>query len=125
MAEGAGTDGALPVLTIAIVTGAKGTRLVLGGELDLAGVSELDGYVKRLVESEPAPARLLLDPTALHFIDLVGARALMQACDRLAAVSVLEIGWLQPQVREVLELAGAVIPARARPDEVLEWVGPD
>lgn len=124
MAEGASTEGA-PVLTVSIVTGPRGTRLVLGGELDLAGVAELDSYVKRLVQSEPPPARLLLDPAALHFTDLVGARALMRACDRLATVTVLEIGWLQPQVREVLELAGAVIPARARPDDVLEWVAPD
>lgn len=98
---------------------------MLGGELGVAEVAELDDCVKRLVESTPPPARLVLDPTGLHFVDSIGARALLRACDRLAAVSVVEIGWLQPQVRDMLERAGAVIPDRPRPDELLEWVGPD
>jgi anti-anti-sigma factor len=125
MSEVAGTYGALPALRVGIVLGANAIRLVLGGELDLAGVAELGSSVTQVLERQPPPERVLLDTVALHFVDLVGARALMQACDRLAAATVLEIGWMQPQVRKVLELAGAVIPIRARPDELLEWVRPD
>jgi anti-anti-sigma regulatory factor len=80
------------------------TTVLLAGELDMAGIGTLNRCVEGVLAADNSSGRVVLDAIALHFIDVVGARALIKACDQLAERYELEISWLQPQVRLVLSL---------------------
>ena len=96
-------------LTARSVTTELATTILLAGELDMAGVETLNRCVEGVLTAESSLERVVLDAIALHFIDVVGARALIAACDRLADSHALEISWLQPQVRLVLSLVDSTL----------------
>lgn len=96
-------------LTARAVTTELATTILLAGELDMAGTEALNRCVAGVMAAENSSERVYLDAIALHFIDVVGARALIKACDRLADRYELEISWLQPQVRLVLSLVDSTL----------------
>ena len=59
--------------------------VALAGELDLATGPELRARLTRLVQSDPPPARLVLDLAHLQFLDASGISALLSAQRAVAA----------------------------------------
>jgi anti-sigma B factor antagonist len=64
-------------LDVQVVGGDDGTRVVLTGELDLAGVPALEAALARV--DEAGEARLVLDLRAVTFIDSSGIRCVLGA----------------------------------------------
>ncbi len=56
---------------------AQGTRVLVGGEVDIATAAELHGFISRA--ARPGSAALLIDLTAVTFIDSTGMRFLLLA----------------------------------------------
>lgn len=91
----------------------NGVRVALGGELDLASAPQLADGLAALtapppggILTRPGRATVLLDLTALGFLDTSGLAALVDACDALSAR-----GWRvclsgpRPGVRRLLDIA--------------------
>ena len=102
-----------PALMARAVVAELATTILLAGELDLTGIDTLNRCVDEILAADPSPPRVDVDGIALHFIDLAGADTLITACDRLTDRFLLEISWLQPQVRRVLSLAEAPVRVEA------------
>jgi anti-anti-sigma factor len=86
-------------------------RLALVGELDVAGAERLAQAVDQVVVEVPHPATIVVDLQGLEFLDLVGARALAGACDRLGRLdAALEVAGIGPSVARVLEVAEIALP---------------
>src|SRR5436189_287894 len=67
-------------------TDADGVRLVLGGELDLAGAGDLQDAATRALREQPAV--LVVDLDGLRFIDSSGIAALLQVSNQARAAGV-------------------------------------
>jgi anti-anti-sigma factor len=89
-------------------------RVIIIGELDLAGVSTVMGCIDAVVATQPRPGRVVLDLRELRFADLVGARALRHAYDRLACLGPVEVRGIQPAVQRVLDMAQLTLPSATR-----------
>lgn len=79
--------------------------VVVSGELDIGSASEFDAAVQRTLDTQ---ARLVvIDLSALEFIDSTGVRALLKGYERAAddgrRCSVVNGG---PQVSRILEMTG-------------------
>jgi anti-anti-sigma factor len=59
--------------------------VTLVGELDLATADRLRTRLLTVVRSDPAPSRLVLDVSGLHFVDAAGIAVLLTAQRALAA----------------------------------------
>jgi anti-anti-sigma factor len=84
------------------------------GELDLSGVETVERSVEALLTVRPRPDRLVVDLHELRFVDVVGLRALVNACWRLQRIGPMEVLGVQPAVRRVLDLAN--VSLRPVPD---------
>jgi anti-sigma B factor antagonist len=67
-------------LEVEVVGGSAGARLIATGELDLAGVPELDAALRWADETDVA--ELELDLRGVTFIDSSGIRCVLDACHR-------------------------------------------
>ena len=90
-------------------------RLSLLGELDVAGADRLADVVEEVaaeVEAAgPAPETVWVDLGGLMFVDLVGARALARACDRLSGLgAAVEVSGVGRSIERILELTGVGLP---------------
>jgi anti-anti-sigma factor len=85
--------------------GADGMALRLIGELDLSTVDDLLGRVEdRLVQG---PGDLVIDASALAFIDSTGVKALVDIARRLGAGRELVVVRPSPPAARTLELLSA------------------
>jgi anti-sigma B factor antagonist len=99
----------------------EGLIIVLAGEFDLAGVPRFEQAVETV--NEAGPAHVVVDFTALQFIDSSGISAIVELMTARAGVSDrLRACGIRGQVERVLELVGvderlALVerPAEARP----------
>jgi anti-sigma B factor antagonist len=94
-------------LTISSAVDNGAVKLVLEGELDLAGAGQMEAHLAT-VERE-APARVVIDLGRLAFIDSTGLRLLLQADARAREHGyelVLRPG--APSVQRVFEVTGAL-----------------
>ncbi|WP_316528696.1 STAS domain-containing protein [Kitasatospora brasiliensis] len=93
-------------LTIDVRPWARGSVLVLLGELDLDSIHELRTALDRAV-AEPASV-VVLDCAGLEFCDSTGLNALLRAKARAAADgSRIELARPRPLILRMLELTGA------------------
>jgi anti-sigma B factor antagonist len=76
-----------PAPPLAFVTRVDGSTrtLTVGGELDIAVVEHLSSELRRVLAD--APELLVLDLSAVTFIDVAGVRAVRDACWRACAQS--------------------------------------
>ena len=83
---------------------AEGGRAVLavGGEVDVATAER---FRSALLEAQRSP-RVLVDLSAVTFIDSAGVNALVGAYHRVPAGGELRVVGLRPNVRRVLEITG-------------------
>jgi anti-anti-sigma factor len=108
-------------LTTEILPDADGMRLMIGGELDMNGVIELERAVH---EASAATERaLIIDLARLTFMDLFGARALLRVADQ-ANKPGRPVAIVNPQrhVRRLFELITDLAHGRSL---VAELVRPD
>ena len=94
-------------LTIHRMTDEQGTVLQLAGELDLASAPELDRQLREL--SATTPGRVLIDLSALEFMDSTGLSVMISA-QRSAAANGHRLS-LRPgstQVQRLFELTGVL-----------------
>jgi anti-sigma B factor antagonist len=101
------------VLAVEIRREQARTVVVVRGELDLATVPQFRS-------ASTGPAQVVVDLTAVDFVDSVGVGALLGLRRRaLAAGGSLVIVCDQPRVRQVLDLTGIsnVVPVLERLDE--------
>lgn len=80
----------------------------LMGELDLAGLPTLESTVDSVLSIQPSPRTVHFDLSRLRFVDVLGARALLEARARVSAVARAEILGGGPRVMEVLEMVERV-----------------
>lgn len=95
--------------------------LAVAGELDLGTAEELWPHLARLLGGA-APAVLVLDGTALDFLDSSGLRVLLRAAKLAQGTgTALRIVAPNPAVARVLELSGAAraLDLRSRLSEAL------
>lgn len=106
------------VLAVEIRREQARTIVVVRGELDLATVPQ---FRSASIEAASAgPAQVVVDLTAVDFVDSVGVGALLGLRRRaLAAGGSLTIVCDEPRVRQVLDLTGisTVVPVLERLDE--------
>ena len=82
--------------------------LAVAGELDLSAAEELWPHLARLLRGGAAPAVVVLDGTALDFLDSSGLRVLLRAAKLAQGTgTALRIVAPNPVVARVLELSGA------------------
>jgi anti-sigma B factor antagonist len=102
-----GSSGSLGGLSISSAVEAGIAELRLDGELDLASAPELE---RRLAELErQRPDRLIVDLTALSFLDSTGLRVLLQAEARASergSELVLRPG--EASVQRIFDVTGAL-----------------
>ena len=90
--------------------------LAIAGELDLGTAEELWPHLARLLGGGAAPAVLVLDGTALEFLDSSGLRVLLRAAKLAQGTgTALRIVAPDPVVARVLELSGAARALDLRP----------
>src|SRR4051812_21553626 len=112
----------IPALTTAVSREPEGVRLMLRGELDMSGVVETEASVK--AAAQLADGRVVIDLTGLAFMDVFGARALLQVADEvLSSGRDVVIANPNRHVRRVFELITDLAPGRSlvadlvRPEE--------
>lgn len=76
--------------------------LVVGGEVDLATVER---FRDALLEAQGSP-RVVVDLTAVTFLDSSGLKALVAAYHRVPAGGELRVVGLRPNIRRVFEITG-------------------
>jgi len=74
-----------PALTTETSRAGQEVHVALRGELDLATARVLHACLAPIVQEQPAPARVVLDVSALSFVDASGISALLTAQRGLAA----------------------------------------
>jgi anti-anti-sigma factor len=94
-------------LTIQRLADAQGIILALAGELDLQSAPELDRQIREL--GETSPGRLLIDLSALEFMDSTGLSVMIRA-QRSASANGhrLSLRRGSTQVQRLFELTGVV-----------------
>jgi anti-sigma B factor antagonist len=75
--------------------------ILLGGELDLAGVTDVDAQIEELLTREPQP--VLLDLTDVSFCDSSGIAVLIRLANHFGSIRVRGAA---PGVRRVIEVLG-------------------
>ncbi len=91
-----------------------GTRVSLVGELDLTAVDTLAEGIEDLIDSGPIGTDVILDLSGLAFSDLLGVRAVRDACRRLQSRGArVRVRGIRPVVRRVLDRAGIDLPSIA------------
>ncbi len=81
-------------------------EVVLAGELDMAAAFKLEPELERLL-SDPRAGTLVLDLSAVEFVDSAGLGALLSIKDRATQLAIgLQIASESESVRRVLELTG-------------------
>ncbi len=98
-----------PNLSLDVVPdGASRVRLVVGGEVDLATVGQLDDALMALVRQARAPL-IEVDLRGVGFLDSSGIRTLLRAHTRAAQQGIrLIVTGPGPGVRRVLEITGVL-----------------
>jgi len=71
-------------LTVSGPAGGDGMTLVLGGDLDIAGVAELERPLAAVLAAEPQP--LQLDLSQLDFLDSSGVSVLVRLANHFGSV---------------------------------------
>ena len=97
----------MQLLTVTQDVGPSRTVLSVEGELDLATVAVLRGAVREVLEA--TPDQVVLDLTAVEFIDSTGARELARAAKAGAAVGTRVAAVAPPDnrvVRMVVDFMG-------------------
>ena len=111
-----------PRFRAVIVHQSDGLRLALRGELDMGTAPDLAKAVERA--GRHAPRKIYLDASKVTFIDVAGARALVEAAAQArAAGKSLKLERPSPAVRRVMRLLVA-IPAAATTMEnhgLIDW----
>jgi anti-anti-sigma factor len=87
----------------------------LDGELDVAGVERVEHQVDTLILTPPVPSEIWIELTGLTFVDVVGARALARAYERLDKAARVCIRGGHPNVLRVLSLIGVTLPGEESP----------
>jgi anti-sigma B factor antagonist len=92
-----------PRARLDVVPGADGDRLLvrLGGELDLAGMVDVQPAIDRLLGMPPQPARI--DVADLEFLDSTGVAMLIRLAKHFERVEVVHA---RPAVRRVVQVLG-------------------
>jgi anti-anti-sigma factor len=110
-----------PAFTSAVIREPTGARLMLRGELDMAGVAEAEAAVR--AAAELTDGRLVIDLTELAFLDVFGARALLRMADEILSGG-REVVIANPN-RHVLRLFELITDLAQGRSLVAELVRPD
>jgi len=78
----------------------------LSGELDIEGVPLVAAYADHALAVRPRPRAVTIETGQLTFIDLVGLRALMDACQQLQQRAPLQICGANRHLQRILDLSG-------------------
>lgn len=89
------------------------TVVALSGELDVASSQGLSEELTNLIDG--GTTDLVIDLTALHFIDSTGLSAILQANKKLDGKGQLVLREPTPLVRQVLEVTGLMGALRIEP----------
>ncbi len=84
-----------PALTVGIGHFGSTSQVLLAGEFDLAGVTEVESALDRVFRA-PTPSRVVFDLRRLSFLDGAGLRTILRANQRALAAAV-ELVVVRPQ----------------------------
>ena len=82
--------------------------MLLSGELDVAGLPTLEGAILTVLSIRPLPLVVDLDLKELQFVDVLGARALLDAVARISDVTRAELAGGSSRVMGVLNFVERV-----------------
>jgi anti-anti-sigma factor len=111
--DGFGAEDHAPNFQVRTVFVPPRAVIVLSGELDISSIATLSSAIETILSILPAPEKALLDLGALRFADLVGLRALVDACHRLEQLGPVEVYGIRGQVQRVLDLGVLTLPVSA------------